>query len=273
MADYKIKTVGGVVESKPTYVKRSNGTLKLITGTIPPPSDNWELLLDLSTVQDWEDNGGILDNAPGSSITDVSDYIRIYQPNPGERCETNCTDNRLTDNGIPLRYSWEIFITTNTQIDSSGSGTDTISQQHGNNASGYGGGLTVRASDRELILRVKGGTRLSSAGSQRYEYESDGNGGGADGLGIGTEEPASNVECGTLTFGEWHTIVFEALWSKEWDGYVNVRLDGGAPVGVTDVPTFCSPADNQMFRVGWYSSSGPVPKDMRVRNCKIEVQA
>lgn len=238
-----------------------------IDTSIPPTA--WTQIRDLGTYQQWD---GILDSAPGSSITNVSDYIYIYQPNQGERCELQVNDAALGEGAI-LRYTWDVYITSDTVLDTSGSGQDTISQQHGNNQAGYGGGLTVRASDNELILRVKGGTRLSASGSQRYEYESDGNGGGADGLGIGTAEPASNVECGTITRDTWHTIQVEALWSKTWTGYVYVTLNGGDPVGVEDVPTFCSPSDRQLFRVGWYSSGGPVPKKMRVRDCKIEVPA
>lgn len=238
-----------------------------ISTAIPPTE--WTQIRDLSTYNQWD---GILDSAPGSSITNVSDYIYIYQPNQGERCELQVNDGALSEGAI-CRYTWDLYITSDTVLDTSGSGQDTISQQHGNNQAGYGGGLTVRASDNELILRVKGGTRLSASGSQRYEYESDGNGGGADGLGIGTEEPAANVECGTITRDTWHTIQVEALWSKEWTGYVYVTLNGGDPVGVEDVPTFCSPSDRQLFRVGWYSSGGPVPKKMRVRDCQIEVPA
>lgn len=233
-----------------------------------PPTE-WSLIRDLGTVNQWD---GVLDTAPGSSITNVSDYIYIYQPNQGERCELQVNDARLSEGAI-CRYTWDLYVTSDTEIDPTGSGTDTVSQQHGNNQAGYGGGLTMRASDDELILRVKGGTRLSSSGSQRYEYESDGNGGGADGLGIGTAEPASNVECGTITRDTWHTIQVEAKWEKDWTGYVYVTVDGGDPVGVEDVPTFCSPSDRQLFRVGWYSSGGPVPKKMRVRDCKIEVPA
>lgn len=238
-----------------------------IDTSIPPTA--WTEIRDLSTYQGWD---GILDTAPGSSITNVSDYIYIYQPNQGERCELQVNDGALGEGAI-CRYTWDVYITSDTVLDTSGSGQDTISQQHGNNQAGYGGGLTVRASDNELILRVKGGTRLSASGSQRYEYESDGNGGGADGLGIGTAEPASNVECGTITRDTWHTIQVEAKWEKDWTGYVYVTLNGGDPVGVEDVPTFCSPSDRQLFRVGWYSSGGPVPKKMRVRDCKIEVPA
>lgn len=241
-------------------------TFTIDTGT--PPIE-WEVLRDLSTYQDWD---GILDSAPGSSITNVSDYIYINQPNPGERCEMQVLDDAIVP-GTLVRYTWEMYITSDTQFDPSSGGQDTISQQHGDNQSGYGGGLTVRASDHELILRVKGGERLSASGSQRYEYESDGKGGGADGLGVGTKEPASNVECGTIQLDTYHTIQVTALWKEDWTGYVYVTLDGGDPVGVTDVPTFCEPADHQMFRVGWYSSDGPTPKRMRVRNAKIEVPA
>ena len=237
-----------------------------IDTSIPPI---WTQIRDLSSYEQWD---GVLDSAPGSSITDVSDYIYIYQPNQGERCELQVNDGRLIEGAI-CRYTWDVYITSDTVLDSSGSGQDTICQQHGNNQAGYGGGLTIRESDDELILRVKGGTRLSESGAQRYEYESDGNGGGADGLGIGTAEPAENVECGTITRDTWHTIQVEALWSKEWTGYVYVTLNDGDPVGVEDVPTFCSPSDRQLFRVGWYSSGGPVPKKMRVRDCKIEVPA
>lgn len=238
-----------------------------IDTAIPPTA--WTQIRDLSSYHDWD---GILATAPGSSITDVSDYIYVNQPNQGERCEMQVNDGRLAEGAI-CRYTWDVYITSDTVIDSSGSGTDTICQQHGNNQAGYGGGLTVRASDNELILRVKGGTRLSASGSQRYEYESDGNGGGADGLGIGTAEPAANVECGTITRDTYHTIQVEALWAKDWTGYVYVTLDGGDPVGVEDVPTFCSPSDRQLFRCGWYSSGGPVPKKMRVRNGQIEIPA
>lgn len=226
----------------------------------PPVEQRWTLLRNLATVKDWDD---VLNEAPGSTITDEDGYIRIYQPQRGERCELQCYDKRLTG-GVTARYTWEVWISPDTQLDPSGSGTDTISQQHGNQ-SGYGGGLTIRASDRMVILRVKGGERTSTAGSQRYEYESDGKGGSP-------AEPPSNVEVGVLPLGEWHRITVTARWSKMWTGYVTAQLDDRAPVGVRDVPTLCEPADVQMFRLGFYSSEGPVPKDMRIRNAKVEVR-
>lgn len=228
----------------------------------PPPTEKWTLLTDLSRVSAWD---GVLNSAPGSTIKDTPEGIDIYQPNKGERCELQLNDDRLTE-GVTARYSWDLFIDPSTQLDPTGSGTDTISQQHGNNQSGYGGGLTIRASDHMVILRVKGGKRLSASGSQRYEYESDGKG-------ASPPEPASKIECGKVTFGQVHRIIYECKWAKNWTGYARVSINGAPFVGVSNVPTMCEPADVELFRVGWYSSDGPVPKRMTVRGCKVEVRA
>lgn len=53
-----------------------------IDTAIPPTA--WTQIRDLSSYHDWD---GILATAPGSSITDVSDYIYVNQPNQGERCD------------------------------------------------------------------------------------------------------------------------------------------------------------------------------------------
>lgn len=228
----------------------------------PEPS-TWRTLLDLSRRSAWD---GIHESAPGAEISDQSDgSIRLYKPQSGERCEISHHDERIK-NGGTYRYSWDLRIDPITRFSTDGSGTDTINQQHGDEKSGYGGGLTVRASDKKLILRVKGGERLSTSGSQRYEYESDGKGGS-------DAEPKENVEVGTIKVGERQKIVVEARWSKVWDGYVRVSLDGGPWVGVKDVPTMCEPANVQMFYLGWYDSGGAVPKDMKVWNAKVEVPA
>lgn len=229
----------------------------------PEPEPAWKPLLDLSKRSAWD---GIHESAPGAKITDEPDgSIRLYKPKSGERCEVSHHDERIGEGGT-YRYSWDVRIDPITKLSTDGSGTDTINQQHGDQKSGYGGGLTVRASDKKLILRVKGGKRLSSSGSQRYEYESDGKGGS-------DAEPASNVEVGTIKVGERQSIVVEARWSKVWDGFVRVSLDGGPWVGVKDVPTMCEPANVQMFYLGWYSSDGPTPKDMKVWDAKVEVAA
>lgn len=75
-----------------------------------------------------------------------------------------------------------------------------------------------------------------------------------------------------MTFGAWHRIVVTARWSKVWDGYVIVTLDDNDAIGVDAVPTMCEPADVQLFRLGWYSSDGPAPKIMRIRNAKVEIR-
>jgi len=98
--------------------------LELPPGDPPPPVASWTLLRDLATVGDWD---GVLNEAPGSTITDQSDgSIRLYQPNRGERCELQCYDQWLTG-GVTARYSWEVWISSDTQLDPSGSGTDTMS--------------------------------------------------------------------------------------------------------------------------------------------------
>lgn len=228
-----------------------------------PEPGNWKPLLDLSKRSAWD---GIHESAPGAKITDEPDgSIRLYKPQKGERCEVSHHDERIGDGGT-YRYTWDVRIDPATVLSTDGSGTDTVEQNHGDQKSGYGGGLTVRASDKKLILRVKGGRRLSSSGSQRYEYESDGKGGS-------DPEPKANVEVGTIQFGKRHSIVMEARWSKKWDGFVRVSLDGGPWVGVKDVPTMCEPANVEMFYLGWYDSGGAVPKDMKVWDAKVEVAA
>lgn len=229
----------------------------------PPPPPTWKLLLDLSSRGKWD---GIHESAPGARITDESDgSIRLYKPQKGERCEVSQHDERI-GNGGTFRYSWDFRIDPTTVLNPANSGLDGINQQHGDEKSGYGGGLTVRVRDHMLVLRVKGGKRLSASGSQRYEYESDGKGGS-------DAEPAGNVEVGKVTIGQRHHIEVEARWSKAWDGFVRARLDGGPWVGVEDVPTMCEPANVQMFYLGWYDSGGTVPKDMKVWDAKVEVPA
>jgi len=233
----------------------------------PPTGQKWKQFLLLDTVAKWAANGGVLTEAPGSTITAETEgglpFIRLSQPKAGERCELQVFRRELTPHSL-VRYSWWFRIPEGTLLPKRGD-DNTICQQHGNNNAGYTGGITIREPTNRIAVRVKGGEQLSSAGSHRYEYESD--------RGIHAV-PEGSDEFGTVTYGEWHQIVYEAKWSTEWDGYVRCSLDGGPVTEIANVPTMSEIADVVMGRVGWYPGGairGPLVMD--VKNYVIEVPA
>lgn len=228
----------------------------------PPPPTRWKTLIDLSRIADWKNT---LIAAPGASITEgtfqTRQAIRIEKPNPGERCELHHMDDRLRE-GAVLRYSWWLYIPSGVPLSTEPDWS--VMQQHPDNNGGYGGGIKITRDDR-LIVSVKGGERLSAAGSQRYEYELNGKGEGR------VEGPD---EFGQIRRDRWHHISYVAKWSTEWDGFVRCSLDGGPELVIADVPTYSKIADSQMWRLGYYSAStNHGPLDMYVAGAKIEEPA
>lgn len=229
--------------------------------TDPPPT-GWKTLIDLGRIADWKNT---LIAAPGASITEgtfqTRQAIRIEKPNPGERCELHHMDDRLCE-GAVLRYSWWLYIPSGVPLSTEPDWS--VMQQHPDNGGGYGGGIKITRDDR-LIVSVKGGERLSAAGSQRYEYELNGKGEGR------VEGPD---EFGQIRRDRWHHVSYVAKWSTEWDGYVRCSLDGGPELAVENVPTYSKIADSQMWRLGYYSAStNHGPLDMYVAGAKIEEPA
>lgn len=231
-----------------------------------PPTDPlptvWKTLIDLSRIANWKNT---LIAAPGASITEgtfqTRHAIRIEKPNPGERCELHHMDDRLCE-GAVLRYSWWLYIPSGVPLSTEPDWS--VMQQHPDNNGGYGGGIKITRDDR-LIVSVKGGERLSAAGSQRYEYELNGKGEGR------VEGPD---EFGQIRRDRWHHISYVAKWSTEWDGFVRCSLDGGPELVIADVPTYSKIADSQMWRLGYYSAStNHGPLDMYVAEAKIEAPA
>lgn len=229
--------------------------------TDPPPT-GWKTLIDLSRIANWKNT---LIAAPGASITEgtfqTRQAIRIEKPNPGERCELHHMDDRLCE-GAVLRYSWWLYIPSGVPLSTEPDWS--VMQQHPDNNGGYGGGIKITRDDR-LIVSVKGGERLSAAGSQRYEYELNGKGEGR------VEGPD---EFGRIQRDRWHHISYVAKWSTGWDGFVRCSLDGGPELVIADVPTYSKIADSQMWRLGYYSAStNHGPLDMYVAEAKIEAPA
>lgn len=228
----------------------------------PDPEPAWKLIHALNRVSDWD---GVLDRAPGSTITNVTrdgqPAIRFYQPRTGERCELQLFDEALTPQ-TEARYSWEFLIPGYVKL---GPDNNLISQQHGSEGAGFTGGIVIREPSQKIAVRVKGGERLSASGSQRYEYESNGKG------------PGSVVvpdEFGTVQRDRWHRVDYWAKWSTEWDGFVRCRLDDGPVLAIEGVPTASKIAEVQMFRLGWYTNDElATPLELFVRDVKIEVPA
>jgi hypothetical protein len=233
----------------------------------PPPSDppptDLPLVAMLDTVAKWS---SVLNEAPNSTITNVSrdgqPALRLYQPGDGERTELQFVDKRIGD-GVEALYRWECLVPGYVKLPDLND-DNIINQQHGNYNAGFTGGLSIRLPSNKIAVRVKGGQQLSTSGSHRYEYESDGKNGKPP-------VPEGADEFGVFTRDVWHRIDYRVKWSTEWNGYVYCTMDGGPPASIKNVPTFSKVSDAMMTRVGWYPTNGDTngPLEMFVRKFQV----
>lgn len=247
----------GVVDSTPAVARFS------IAAPPPPPPPpppelapeipaGMRLVKKLARTEDWN---SVLDTAPGSVIENVTKdgrpAIRLYQPREGERTEVQVhrpEDGGLESNeGIEAYYFWWLFITGQSRLYDDPA---TICQFHGNNNAGYTGGIVIGEPrpPEELVLRVKGGTQTSAAGSHRYTYESDRGDHAVPQAQMTTEPFKRDV---------WNLLEYKVKWTVAPTGYALLRLNGSEWVGIEDnYATASNIADVQMTRVGWYPGTG-----------------
>lgn len=224
------------------------------------------LLAELDTTGDWN---SVLDTAPGSVIENVTKdgeaAIRLWQPDDGERTELQVhqeDDGGVPSHGYETFYTWEFQIPSPTTLYA---GDVTICQWHGDNQAGYTGGLVIYATrgPEKLWLRVKGGVQTSAAGSHRYTWESDRG-----------DHAIDDADMLTAAFSRdvWNLVEYHVHWTDQGDGFARLRFNGGSWIGPLVYATSSNIADTQMFRVGWYPGSDPVPAsglEMFVRRTKV----
>lgn len=178
---------------------------------------------------------------------------------PGGRIELQDTGRGGAAPGTERYYEMEFYLAAGIAlIGRPGEGFVTFNQFHGNDAldpqelgAGYTGGLALIAGTDKLVARVRGGKRLSTAGSHGYASEHE-------------------FEFGQLKRDTVHRIGWHCRWSHSGDGFVRAYLDGKLGGKVEGVATMSEVANNQMFRVGAYphgiAASGLL---FRYRNVRV----
>lgn len=233
----------------------------------PPdePTRDWRTVQVNERRSDWKST---LISIPGATLIDSTlpstdtPALRYYVPQGDHGGDSRCEvqEQPAGLEGEWRAYEWGLWVPRSFVVPTAYNQPTVVSQHHGNNQAGYGGGTSLDR-DNTLWARIRGGHELSLSGSHDYEYEKD-------------------AAIGQIQRDRLHTIRLEILWHREHGEY-RALLDGKLGVNLTDIPTWPlgdkdgDPTDNIMWRLGLYPQGGRVagPMEMWTTPCKFEVAA